>query len=104
MSDQPTEPKKKLKKPRGVARLIPGRCIACGARCEAECPTDAVVMNEKGEPTIIIEKCIGCAKCIKICPSDAVEIYYTPEERAILAEMEKQGLIKEAKPRVPAGP
>jgi electron transfer flavoprotein alpha subunit len=41
---------KKIKKPRGVARLITGKCIACGGYCQSECPVDAIQMNEKGEP------------------------------------------------------
>ena len=82
MADQ-----KRMKKPRGVARLIPGRCIACGARCQLSCPKDAIEMDDKGEPVINAEKCIGCRKCIKACPADALEIYYTPEEERILAEI-----------------
>ena len=84
------EKKKKRKKPRGVAQLIPGKCIACGARCEAACPVDAIVMNDKGEPVIDTAQCTGCRKCLKICPSEALEIYYTPEELKILAEFEKE--------------
>jgi electron transfer flavoprotein alpha subunit len=81
---------KKIKKPRGVAKLIPGRCIACGARCQSSCPKEAVEMNDKGEPIIDLAKCIGCRKCLKVCPADAIEIYYTPEELKILAELEAQ--------------
>jgi electron transfer flavoprotein alpha subunit len=81
------EEEKKIKKPRGVARLIPGKCIACGARCQAACPKDAIEMNEKGEPIINVEKCIGCRRCAKVCPADALEMYYTPEEQRILAEI-----------------
>jgi electron transfer flavoprotein alpha subunit len=83
------EKKKKVKKPRGIAQLIPGKCIACGARCEASCPKEAITMNDKGEPIIDVKKCIGCNKCVKVCPSEALEIYYTPEELKILAELEK---------------
>ena len=54
----------KKKKPRGKARLIAGKCIACGARCQTACPADAIEMNEQGEPIIDIEKCIGCHKCV----------------------------------------
>jgi electron transfer flavoprotein alpha subunit len=82
--------KKKKKKPRGVAQLITGKCIACGARCEATCPVDAIVMNDKGEPIIDTTKCTGCRKCVKICPAEALEIYYTPEELKIIAELEKE--------------
>ncbi len=80
----------KLKRPRGEARLIPGRCIACGARCESECPKDAITMNEKGEPVIDLETCTRCRRCIKVCPADAIEIYYTPEEQKILDEIAAQ--------------
>jgi electron transfer flavoprotein alpha subunit len=85
----PEEPKK-IKRPRGTPRLIPGKCIACGARCESECPKDAITMNEKGEPIIDLEKCTRCRRCIKICPAEAIEIYYTPEEQKILDELEAQ--------------
>src|SRR3989304_2392939 len=84
------EEEKKIRKPRGVARLIPGKCIACGARCQSVCPKDAIEMNEAGEPIILTEKCIGCCKCVKICPADALEMYYTPEEQKILDEIAAQ--------------
>jgi len=32
-------------------------------------------------------KCIGCRRCVKICPAQALEMYFTPEERNILAGM-----------------
>jgi len=81
------EEKNKVKKPRGVAHLIPGKCIACGARCQNDCPEDAIEMNEKGEPIINTAKCIGCRRCVKICPAQALEMYFTPEEQKILAGM-----------------
>ena len=87
---------KKIKKPRGVAQLIPGKCIACGARCQSACPKDAIEMNDKGEPVIIVENCIGCRKCFKVCPADALEIYYTPEEQKILAEIAARAKTAEA--------
>ena len=81
---------KPIKKPRGKARLIEGKCIACGARCQSVCPTDAIEMNELGEPIIDIPKCIGCVKCVKVCPSDALEMFFTPEELKILEEFKKK--------------
>lgn len=84
------EKKKKVKKPRGIARLIPGKCIACGARCQESCKKDAIEMNDQGEPVIIAEKCIGCGRCVKVCPAEALEMYLTPEEQKLLAELEKQ--------------
>ena len=76
MDDKPV----KKKKPRGKARLIPGKCIACGARCQISCPADAIEMNDKGEPIIDTEKCIGCLKCVKVCPAEALEMVYPAEE------------------------
>jgi len=84
------ENKKKIKKPRGVARLISGKCIACGGRCETSCPKDCITMDDNGEPIIDIKDCIGCGKCVKICPSEAIEMYLTPEELEILKQWEAQ--------------
>jgi electron transfer flavoprotein alpha subunit len=52
-------------------------------------------MNDKGEPIINVEKCTGCRRCIKVCPTEAIEIYYTPEEQKILAEIEALAKAKE---------
>src|SRR3972149_10413250 len=97
------EEPKKLKRPRGTVRLIPGKCIACGARCEAECPKDAITMNEKGEPIINLELCTRCRRCIKVCPAEALEIYFTPEEQKILDELEKQKAAAKPEPEPAAG-
>ena len=40
------EERKQLKRPRGTCRLIPGKCIACGARCQSVCPKDAITMKD----------------------------------------------------------
>ncbi|GFE57380.1 electron transfer flavoprotein subunit alpha [Geobacter sp. AOG1] len=87
-----TEPKKPLKKPRGVAQLIAGTCIACGARCQSVCPVNCVDMNDAGEPVVDTAKCIGCQKCVKICPASALEMYFTSEERKILEELAASAL------------
>jgi len=81
------ESKAKPKKPRGVARLIDGKCIACGARCQSSCPVNCIEMTDSGEPIIETAKCIGCLKCVKICPATALEMYFTPGEQKILSEL-----------------
>ncbi len=86
---------KPIKKPRGIARLLEGKCIACGARCESSCPVDAIEMQDDGEPIIIEKNCIGCVKCIKICPSEALVMHFTPEEQQILDEIAKSGTSPE---------
>ncbi|WP_303722843.1 electron transfer flavoprotein subunit alpha [Malonomonas rubra] len=72
---------KKIKKPRGKARILEGRCVACGERCISSCPVDCIEMGDAGEPlSVALEKCIGCAKCVKACAAEALEMFYTPEE------------------------
>jgi electron transfer flavoprotein alpha subunit len=83
------EEKKPVRKPRGKARLLSGKCIACGERCESACPVDAVGMTAAGEPEVLAGKCIGCAKCIKVCPAGALEMFFTLEERRLLEELAK---------------
>lgn len=94
MKEKPT----RKKKPRGKARLIEGKCIACGARCQAACPTDAIEMNDQGEPIILLDECIGCRKCVKICPSDGLEMVYTVGEEETLEELEAEGVLAEPAP------
>ncbi len=78
---------KKPKKPRGVASVIAGRCIACGARCQSACPVNCIEMTDSGEPIVESAKCIGCLKCVKVCPTEALEMFFTPEEQKLLAEL-----------------
>ena len=85
---------KKIKKPRGKACLLEGKCIACGARCQSVCPVNAIEMNDAGEPIIDESKCIGCVKCVKVCPAQALEMYFTPEEQKILDELMQQGTVE----------
>lgn len=80
---------KPIKKPRGKAHLIEGKCIACGARCQSSCPVNAIDMTDSGEPIILTDKCIGCLKCVKVCPAQALEMSFTPEELKILEELAK---------------
>ncbi len=91
MSEPQLQPKPK--KPRGVARLLDGKCIACGARCQSVCPVNCVEMTETGEPIIEEGKCIGCQKCVKICPAAALEMFFTAEEQKILDELAKMAPV-----------
>jgi electron transfer flavoprotein alpha subunit len=90
-----TEKEPAKKKPRGKARLIEAKCIACGARCQIACPADAIEMNDEGEPIIDKEKCIGCRSCVKACPADALEMVFTPEEERLLEELRKEGVTED---------
>ena len=75
-----TEAKKPIKRPRGKAQLSAERCIACGARCQSACPVDdCIEMDDGGSPIIDQSKCIGCVKCVKVCPAQAIDLFFTPE-------------------------
>ncbi len=82
---------KKPKRPLGAARLLTGKCIACGARCLAECRADSIKMNDKGEPVFDVTKCTGCRRCLRICPAQAIEMFFTPEQIKVIEELDKQG-------------
>ena len=84
------EKKKKIRKPLGFARLIPNKCIACGARCQSDCKPQAISMNEAGEPVIDLAKCTGCRRCLKACPVDALEMFFTPEQLKILEQLARK--------------
>ena len=85
-----TETTRPIKRPRGKAQLLEGRCIACGARCQSCCPVNCIEMTDSGEPIIEAAKCIGCRKCLKVCPATALEMFFTPEEQSILAELVRE--------------
>ena len=89
---------KPLKKPRGKARVIEGKCIACGARCESSCPVDTITMDAEGAPVIEAGGCIGCAKCVKACPAQAIEMFFTPGEQRLLDSMAQGGGVAAEEP------
>ena len=100
MSEPKSSTPRKPRKPRGKAQLIK-ECVACGARCAAVCPVDAIDMDEKGLAHIKTDDCIGCGKCIPVCPVEALAKVYTPEEQALLEKMgEKELPAEEAAPQV----
>lgn len=72
----------------GLARIDPGLCRACG-RCAAACPKSliailpgrarGVVRCSSHDKGAVVRKacsvgCIGCMKCVKVCPHDAVHV------------------------------
>ena len=44
---------------------------------------DAITLNEKGEAGVDLEACIGCGKCVKVCPADAINLSAGFAEREI---------------------
>src|SRR3546814_2454154 len=44
------------------------------AKCLAVCPTDAIVGAERYLHTVITRECIGCELCLPPCPVDCIEL------------------------------
>lgn len=43
-------------------------------KCLAVCPTDAIVGANNFLHTVIEEDCIGCKLCVPVCPVDCIEM------------------------------
>ncbi|HSR10957.1 MAG TPA: FAD-binding protein, partial [Thermodesulfobacteriota bacterium] len=91
MSEQNIPSSPPPRKPRGKAQLMK-KCAACGGRCMAACPVDAIELDDKGEALINMEKCIGCGKCMPACPVEALARVFTPEEQAFLDKVGKRAV------------
>jgi carbon-monoxide dehydrogenase iron sulfur subunit len=65
-------------RPRVHVRLIdeknvPVQCRHCeDAPCMEVCKPEAISRTEDGTVLLDLEKCIGCRRCVKACPFDAV--------------------------------
>jgi electron transport complex protein RnfB len=42
------------------------------ARCLPVCPTDAILGASKHLHTVIAADCTGCGKCLPVCPTDCI--------------------------------
>ncbi|MFX1415741.1 MAG: 4Fe-4S dicluster domain-containing protein [Promethearchaeota archaeon] len=50
-------------------------CLQCEVPlCEAACPTDAIVENERGILYVEKDECIGCMNCVTACIYGGIEI------------------------------
>lgn len=48
------------------------------ARCLDDCPTDAIVGARKRMHTVIAEDCSGCELCLPSCPVDCIHLIAAP--------------------------
>lgn len=47
-------------------------------RCFKKCPTDAVVGAVKQIHSVLREACIGCGKCVDVCPTESMRLTPVP--------------------------
>lgn len=64
------EEQNKVERNRTMAYVISDECIVCGS-CEVECPEGAIAMGDE-HYEIDPEKCTDKAKCVEVCPVDAI--------------------------------
>jgi electron transport complex protein RnfB len=55
------------------------------AKCLAVCPVDAIIGAAKQMHTVIASECTGCELCIAPCPVDCIEMREIPSESPALA-------------------
>ena len=86
-----TEIKKPLKKPRGKACLIAGKCIACGARCQSACPVDAIVDDGRRRPDHQSTSASAVSSASRSVRRRLWTWLFTPEEMQLLAALAAPG-------------
>jgi NAD-dependent dihydropyrimidine dehydrogenase PreA subunit/TorA maturation chaperone TorD len=68
-----------------VPSIIAGQeCGLCGF-CVQSCPVGALWISENEQTTFLLlkpEQCIGCAKCLPVCPDDALGMMTRPADLA----------------------
>ncbi|MCA9553927.1 MAG: 4Fe-4S dicluster domain-containing protein [Myxococcales bacterium] len=67
-------------------------CRSCAdARCISECNFDAIGYDENApEPEVIVyDNCVGCTKCAKACPHEAIRMVDIKEEVPDLVQLAK---------------
>lgn len=48
-------------------------------RCFKACPTDAIVGAPKMIHTVIANACTGCSACVDVCPTECLEVREVPQ-------------------------
>jgi Na+-translocating ferredoxin:NAD+ oxidoreductase RNF subunit RnfB len=65
-------------------------CLHLG-NCSRICPVGAITMGEDGLPLISSELCVGCEKCVKICPKGVLCLFSEKEEPIIACSSHSRG-------------
>jgi electron transport complex protein RnfB len=63
-----------LPEPKSFFALIEESDCIGCAKCLAECPTDAIIGAKSRIHTIVEKWCTGCGLCAPVCPVDCIEI------------------------------
>jgi electron transport complex protein RnfB len=70
------------------------------ARCLAACPTDAIVGARNFTHTVIASQCIGCRRCLDPCPMDCIEMQPAPEALQPKTKLQRKRLSAQIRRRI----
>ena len=56
-----------------LVQTIPDSCRACYT-CVRECPAKAIRISS-GQAEVLVERCIGCGNCFRVCSQSAKQVY-----------------------------
>ena len=69
-------------------------------KCIAVCPVDAIIGTEQWMHTVITAECIGCTLCIPACPVDCITMQPLPRHYQPLNKKAIQTRIEKRKKRL----
>ncbi len=65
-------------------------CLGYGT-CSKVCPFGAITMSEDHLPVVNIQKCTGCRKCEKACPTKVIEVLPASKEVLVACHSKDKG-------------
>ena len=71
-------------------------------KCIAVCPVDAIVGAEQWTHTVIQAICIGCELCVPACPVDCIRLIPPPQSFKALPQVAIQKRVANRKKRLSA--
>lgn len=69
-------------------------------KCLDVCPTDAIIGTEKWMHTVIAADCIGCKLCVPACPVDCIELIRADDSHTFISKERTLLLNKRRKQRL----
>lgn len=58
-------------------------------KCIKACPVDAILGSAKQMHTVITDECTGCELCVAPCPVDCIEMLTMPDDKDLTQQKEK---------------
>ena len=80
---------------RGSIHVDQKKCIGCKL-CEINCPTSAIVVNEKKIAVVNRDLCILCGLCAEVCPVNV--IWFSNEQTGVKSRKELNKQLPGANP------